>query len=251
MKKVGIILIAGMGTRLKPYTETTHKCLTQVNGTPIIHNALNKLSNVGVSEVILVVGYLKDQIKGDIGESYNKMEIRYVANDIYKDTNTSHSLLLGLKELDKINDYTELYVLEGDVFFSSDVIKCLTDAVDENVTILEPYNEKLSGTFVEVTEKNEVLNWTRENRRPEGYTLPDKYKTVNLYKFSKIYVDTALTPATETIDAESEGRESMETVMNEVTRKYLPVNAGILHGEKWFEIDDEKDLHEAEKIFAI
>lgn len=251
MKRKAIILVAGMGTRLKPYTETTHKCLTQVNGVPILENALKRLHTVGITEVVLVVGYLKEQIKKHIGTCFAEMKIQYIANNDYKDTNTSRSLVQGLEVIKVSGDYEELYVLEGDVFFSCDVLNRLVDSPDKNVTVLEPYNEKLSGTFVEVSNDGFVSNWTRESRRPERYTLPDKYKTVNLYKFSKKYVEDALIPAAKNIDGQSDGRESMETVMNDAVGKYLPLKAVVLHGEKWFEIDDENDLKEAEQIFNV
>jgi choline kinase len=58
MKRKAIILVAGMGTRLKPRTDNTHKCLTEVNGCKILVNALTQLKNNSVDETILVVGYL-------------------------------------------------------------------------------------------------------------------------------------------------------------------------------------------------
>ena len=56
MIRKAIILVAGMGTRLKPLTLSNHKCLTKVNGTPILFNALENLRRAGVDETLLVVG---------------------------------------------------------------------------------------------------------------------------------------------------------------------------------------------------
>ena len=87
-----IILVAGMGTRLKPRTDTIHKCLTKVNDIPIIENALTCLKSVGVTEVMLVVGYLRDEIKDEIGNEFNGIKIGYVENSDYATTSTSYSL---------------------------------------------------------------------------------------------------------------------------------------------------------------
>ena len=38
-----IILVAGIGNRLKPFTKIVPKCLTEVNGEPILLNALEIL----------------------------------------------------------------------------------------------------------------------------------------------------------------------------------------------------------------
>ena len=45
MNREAIVLVAGMGTRLKPLTLKNHKCLTEVNGVPILENALSILEN--------------------------------------------------------------------------------------------------------------------------------------------------------------------------------------------------------------
>jgi NDP-sugar pyrophosphorylase family protein len=52
-----IILAAGTGTRLRPFTDTMPKCLVPVNGTPILINALTHLSSAGIRDAVIVVGY--------------------------------------------------------------------------------------------------------------------------------------------------------------------------------------------------
>ena len=115
-----IILVAGRGTRLKPLTDTIPKCLTEVNGKPILFNALEHLEKNKIEETILVVGYLRDKIEERIGNFFGNMKITYVKNDIYDKTNTSYSLWLALKDL-LIDD--SLLVLEGDVFFEEELLK--------------------------------------------------------------------------------------------------------------------------------
>jgi bifunctional UDP-N-acetylglucosamine pyrophosphorylase/glucosamine-1-phosphate N-acetyltransferase len=57
-----IILAAGLGTRLRPHTETTPKPLLPVRGRPILDWALGALPR-GVDRVIVVVNYLAEQIE--------------------------------------------------------------------------------------------------------------------------------------------------------------------------------------------
>ena len=102
-----IILVAGMGTRLKPLTLNNHKCLTEVNGIPILINALTILSGCGIVQTTLVTGYLKQMIHDRIGNNFHNMEIIYADNDIYEKTNTAWSLKIGLE---KTTDYDELYL---------------------------------------------------------------------------------------------------------------------------------------------
>lgn len=134
MGREAIILVAGMGTRLRPLTDTNHKCLTEVNGVPILLNALKVLNNNKFSRVILVVGYLREQIKEVIGDAYQNMKIEYAVNSIYSKTNTSYSLELGLE---KITGENEVYIFEGDVMFEEKLLEDLIQFPEENVTVLE------------------------------------------------------------------------------------------------------------------
>lgn len=247
MKKEALILIAGMGTRLKPLTLKTHKCLTEVNGTPILENALQILKECGVSRVTLVVGYLQDQIQSRIGTDYQGMQIRYVVNNDFNTTSTSYSLCLGL---DSLESYTQLYVLEGDVFFEKNLLDSLMDMPEENATALEPYRPELDGSFVELDEEKYVVDWVHKNSRPDNFVVQSKFKTVNIHKFSSSFVTLNLLPALRSSVSSCKGKESLEDVMMRLVRKNRRAIKGlVLNGQKWFEVDDLHDLKIAEKMF--
>lgn len=248
MEKKAIILVAGMGTRLKPLTLDNHKCQTKVNGKPILHNALDCLKMAGVSEILLVVGYLADKIKDDIGDDFNGLKVRYAENSSYSTTNTSYSLKIGLEN---ISGYDTLFVLEGDVFFSPDLLKRIDEADAANVTLLEKYNPNLDGTFAEVSDDGYVVDWIHKSMRENGFTIEDKRKTINIHKFDRDFVTKTLIPyIQEACDAEK-GREPLEYVMQRIVRKFPKAVYGLdSAGLKWFEVDDRKDLAIAEQIFG-
>ncbi len=66
-----IIPVAGQGTRLRPHTHTTPKVLLQVAGKPIVGHILDQLVALGVTELVVVVGYRGDMIQDYITRSYN------------------------------------------------------------------------------------------------------------------------------------------------------------------------------------
>ena len=178
MVEKAIILVAGMGTRLQPRTFSTHKCMTKVNGVPIIENALDCLSSIGVAQTTLVGGYLGDAIRARIGTLHRGMHIRYTANEHYAETNTSYSLKSGLEVT---TDYDQLYILEGDVFFEEALLRKLKDCQYVDATLLEPYNPQLDGSFVQIGNDGFVTDWTHKSMREAGYILEDKYKTINIF----------------------------------------------------------------------
>lgn len=65
-----IIPVAGVGRRLRPHTHTQPKALMHVAGRPILGHILDELVKVGITEVVLVVGHLGDQIEEYVRRRY-------------------------------------------------------------------------------------------------------------------------------------------------------------------------------------
>jgi choline kinase len=248
MVRKAIILAAGMGTRLRPLTNKEHKCMTKVCGTPIIYQALSNLQKADFDEVVVVTGYLGEQVENHIKAFGLKMNIKFAKNDIYEKTNTIYSLKCGLT---KLQDFDELYIIEGDVFFEENVLHRLIESESENATILEPYNSTLDGTFVELNNNKDVVDWCHKSDQPVDYVKADKFKTVNLHKFSSGTVENILKPLIDKYlicEHFSNPIEKLMRIMVNDNNKLI--HGVILSGEKWFEIDDINDLKIAESIFG-
>ena len=57
-----IILCAGYGKRLRPYTETYQKTMIPIHGRPLLEYIINGVKSAGFTNLIIVVGYRKEQI---------------------------------------------------------------------------------------------------------------------------------------------------------------------------------------------
>ncbi len=71
-----LLLAAGLGTRLRPITNTIPKCLVPINGKPLIEYWLENLSKAGINEFLINTHYFSEQVEA------------YVNNSIYKDNVT-------------------------------------------------------------------------------------------------------------------------------------------------------------------
>jgi mannose-1-phosphate guanylyltransferase len=58
-----LLLAAGLGTRLRPVTDSVPKCLVSINGRPLLDYWIELLSNGGVVEVLVNLHYLADQVR--------------------------------------------------------------------------------------------------------------------------------------------------------------------------------------------
>ena len=72
-----IILCAGKGTRMRPLTEKTPKPLIKVCGKPLLQHVVEALPDE-VDELVLVVGYLQEQIRDYCGDSFLGRRVTYV-----------------------------------------------------------------------------------------------------------------------------------------------------------------------------
>ena len=57
-----MIFAAGLGTRLKPLTDTMPKAMVPVHGKPLIHILIDRLKSVGVDQIVINVHHFAQQI---------------------------------------------------------------------------------------------------------------------------------------------------------------------------------------------
>lgn len=86
-----IILAAGKGTRLRPLTNQTPKPLIKVAGESLLDHIVRSLPSA-VDELIIVTGYLGEQIRSHCGSSFHGRRVRYVEQ--VEQRGTGHALWL-------------------------------------------------------------------------------------------------------------------------------------------------------------
>ena len=64
-----ILLAAGLGTRLRPITDTVPKCLVPINGKPLIDYWLEQLTKAGIEKFLINTHYLHEQVEAYIEQS--------------------------------------------------------------------------------------------------------------------------------------------------------------------------------------
>ena len=113
-----LILAAGFGKRLRPITNTIPKSMVTVNGTPLLCNALNNVTALGISEIGIVVGHMADYIREHIGEEWNGVPVRYFENERYLTTNNVVSLYKAAEFCDD-----DMLMLECDIYYHKEMLK--------------------------------------------------------------------------------------------------------------------------------
>jgi len=95
---IGMVLAAGAGRRLRPYTDALPKALVPVDGeTTILDIALGNLAAVGLTDVAVVVGYRAEAVKERQPglEDRHGVRLSLVHNDRAEEWNNCYSLWLA------------------------------------------------------------------------------------------------------------------------------------------------------------
>lgn len=124
-----IILAAGVGTRLYPYTKNTPKCLVRLSEKEtIIERAVRLISaNDPSAHVTVVVGFEADKIQSILAKNTNCL---FIFNPFYAITNSVASLWFARDVLQKGE---QVVVLNADIVFSRELAKVITTPKDNDV----------------------------------------------------------------------------------------------------------------------
>ncbi len=122
-----VILAAGEGTRLRPFTASEPKVMIPVANKPILEYVVKALVENGITEIVMVVGYRRQRIMsyfGD-GDEFNA-KIEYVTQEKQPPTGgTAHALYQAKNKIDD-----DFLVLPGDNVISSETISDLLEEMD-------------------------------------------------------------------------------------------------------------------------
>ena len=91
-----IILAAGFGMRMVPINTETTKGLIEVNGEVLIERTIRQLHEVGITEIYVVVGFMKEQYEYLIDE----FGVELIVNSEYATKNNLHSIKLAVDHLE-------------------------------------------------------------------------------------------------------------------------------------------------------
>lgn len=241
-----IMLAAGMGKRLGKYTKDNTKCLLEVNGITLLERAVRSLKKAGINKLIMVVGYGKDNLKKFVAKNIHDIEVIFIDNDIYDQTNNIYSLYLAKDHL--MADDTIL--LESDLIFEEDIIKKMVDCQHQDMAAVALYEPWMDGTVTLLDAQDNILEFIE--KKDFSYSNINKYyKTVNIYKFSKNFSTKHYVPFLEAYIKAYGKNEYYELVLKAIAHLAKSGLKGFKLNEiKWYEIDDAQDLDIASNLFA-
>ncbi len=86
------VLCGGKGTRLRPYTYNIPKPMLPLGSRPILEFVIDNLKSSGITDIVLTVGYLKEQIMDHFGDG-SRFGVKITYSEETEELNTAGSIL--------------------------------------------------------------------------------------------------------------------------------------------------------------
>ncbi len=221
------ILAAGLGTRMKPLTDTVPKPLATVGGRTLLERTLDQLEEAGVNDVVINTHHLPDKITSQLS-GRKTPALHFSDEDVLLDTGG------GIKKMLQHFGNDPFYVLSGDGLFTGDALQNLAAAWNPEkmdiLLLLQPLS-----TFKLTAGKGDY------RLRPDGHAIRSIDKTGD-YMFTSIRINHprifAVTP-----DGAFSYLGLMDTA-EKAGRLY-----GLVHDGDWHHISTMQDLESVNKAF--
>ena len=127
-----LILAAGVSRRLYPQTYNTPKCLLEVGGKPIINYQLEALSELGINDITMIIGYHREMLVESVEKNFPEINFKFIVNHHYFETNTAYSVYVGKEALSD-----QHLLMNADVVYPKELLSKLYHSSFENVLAVD------------------------------------------------------------------------------------------------------------------
>jgi histidinol-phosphate/aromatic aminotransferase/cobyric acid decarboxylase-like protein/choline kinase len=240
-----VILAAGFGKRMMPLTASTHKALINIAGRPILSWIVDALACHNITDSIIVTGYRASELEKFMREYHPDHNVEWVHNERYEQTNNIYSLAIALER--SIDD--DIVLIESDLVFDPRVLAAALESPHDALALVSRYEPGMDGTVVSLSD-DVITAIHPPHLQGDNFSFSNKFKTLNIYKFSRHFIDTSLRKLTSFYANSVNDNCYYELVLGVmIYMQSGQINAAIVDTSFWSEIDDPIDVQAAEYKF--
>ena len=237
-----IILAAGEARRLRPITVETPKCMLVVGGKAIIDYQVDNLKSAGVTEVIVVTGFMAEKLEAHLLATHPDTNWTFIRSTEYQKTYPAHGLWLAKEYLTD-----ETLYLNADVICHPDIVKAIVESPHESITAIqrsvwdeEEVNVVLKDDSSQIAEMGKHVARTLNDGEFIGVTKIGRDFGVELIRVLDMFIE------------REEFKKFAADALNLTIQRGQPMHACDVSHLPAIEIDTPEDLKNAEaKVAAI
>ena len=236
-----MILAAGLGTRLKPFTDKHPKALAIVNGKTILQRNIEYLASFGIKEVIINVHHFADQIIDLI-----KANVGFGSIITFSDeTNEVLETGGGIKKAGWFfeNDEAPFMVMNADILTDMNLEQMIAQHTKKNSFVTLAVSSRITSRYFLFDEMNHLCGW--KNERTGEQKISMKSKNYIQKAFSGIQV---LSPKIFPL-IKMEGKFSMVDAYLDLAKTQM-IDAFDHSNSKFVDVGKPESILKAEQLFT-
>jgi len=170
-----VILAAGEGKRLRPFTDSMPKVMLPVANKPILAHVIDAVLKTGIQDIIIIVGYKKERIMEYFAD-YIHANLTFIEQT--KQLGTAHALSKAKEIIEKENSDEPFLVLAGDNFIDSESIATMIASPDTPAILIKKHrhHSKYGAVIIKEDHVEQLIE------KPEKEISP--YVSTGIYKFN-------------------------------------------------------------------
>jgi NDP-sugar pyrophosphorylase family protein len=234
-----MIFAAGLGTRLKPYTETMPKALVPLAGIPMLEILINHLLKNGINEILINVHHFAEQVIEFLKRNNNFGANITISNeeDLLLDTGG------GLKKASWFfNDQQPFLVQNVDVISDLDYKKMLDFHTSNKAMATLAVSDRVTSRYFLFDDQMQVCGWENTKTGEIRISRPDSQNLVR-FAFSGIHI---IEPSIFNF-IKKEGKFSIVDTYLELASTNI-INGYEHNPENWVDMGKPEELEKAEII---
>lgn len=181
-----LVFAAGLGTRLRPLTDTMPKAMVPVAGKPLLHHTITRLVAAGCTELVVNVHHFAEQIIEYVAQHDWGIPI-HISDERKQLLNTGGGLRKAIPLFSKTD--APILIHNVDILSNAPLATLYQQAIDQNSDALLLVSQRNTQRYLLFDERQRLVGWeniaTHEVKSPYPHLVPSDYRHL---AFSGIHI---------------------------------------------------------------
>jgi N-acetyl-alpha-D-muramate 1-phosphate uridylyltransferase len=234
-----MIFAAGLGTRLKPFTDMHPKALAMVNGKPLLQRNIEYLQQHGITNVIVNVHHFADQIIDAIQQNNGWGSQVAISDETYEVLETGGGLKRASNFFADVDDFV---VMNADILTDLNLTAMLQSHKAQQPLATLATSDRSSSRYFLFNEADELCGWMNDKTGEQRISKPAN--VFNKKAFSGVHVISSKLLKLIT----QEGKFSMVDVYLELAKSHV-IKSFDHSGSQFIDVGKPENIVLAESLF--
>lgn len=243
--KTALFLAAGYGSRIADMTSDP-KCLLPINGKALIDHHFEKISNTGIKNIHMVLGFEAYKIEEHLKNRFPDLNISYSYNNDFRRLGNTYSMKIGLENIN-----TDVVIFDADLIYDQEILSDFIKNAPENAFLVGPASIddiECAKTMVDENDNVRLLIDKRAVSEEEKKKYSFRGEAIGIMQFSNTSRINILKACELFFKEEANLIKNWEHLFS----KYLmdhDVKTYFIDSKNWIEIDNREDYEKAVSLF--